>query len=61
MRNGTLYGVRLGKVYATQKNAATKPRTPEPDDPLRRLAIGVLGVVCGDDVAERAINRGSVP
>lgn len=57
MRNGTLYGARLGKAYATQKNAAPKPRTPEPDDPLRRLAIGVLGVACGDDVAERAVNR----
>lgn len=57
MRNGTLYGARLGKAYAIQKHAAPKPRTPEPDDPLRRLAIGVLGVVCGDDVAERAVDR----
>jgi endonuclease III len=57
MKNGTLYARRLKKAYTRVRQSAPPPEVPEPDDPLRRLAIGVLGVTCGDAPAERAVDR----
>jgi len=57
MKNGTLYAGRLKKVYAKLKQSGGPATPDEPDDPVRRLAIGVLGVTCGDEVAERALER----
>ncbi len=57
MKNGTMYAARLKRVYARLRHSVPKPRIPEPDDPLRRLGIAVLGVGCSDEEAERAIDR----
>lgn len=57
MKNGTLYGAKVKKAYAKLRHALPSPRIPEPDNPLRRLAIAILGVRCGDAEAQRAINR----
>jgi len=57
MKNGTAYAVRLKKAYAKQKKSAASDEPVELDDPLRRLAIGILGVVNGDEYAERLVNR----
>jgi len=57
MKNGTLYGSRLKKAYAQLRAAVGKPKLPEPDDPLRRLAIGILGVGWSEPEAERAFDR----
>lgn len=57
MKNGTLYAGRVKKAYARLRHGHLKPEIPESDDPLRRLAIGILGVGCSDAEAQRAINR----
>lgn len=57
MKNGTFYAERLKKAYANAKRAGPRVVVPEPDDPIRRLAIAILGVECGDDVASRALDR----
>lgn len=59
MKNGTLYARRLKKAYAKLRRSMTKLRIPEPDDPLRRLAIAILGVGASDEEARRAIDRAS--
>jgi endonuclease III len=58
MKDGTLYASRLKKAYTKHRQSVPEPVIPESDDPIRRLAIGILGVECGDDVADRAIDRG---
>ena len=57
MKNGTLYAKRLKTVYTKLKQGVSKPEIPEPDEPLLRLAIGILGVGCSDDEARRALDR----
>lgn len=57
MKNGTLYGGRLRKGYAQLRAAVGKVEVPEPDDPLRRLAIGILGVGWNEADTERALDR----
>ena len=56
MKNGTAYAARLTKAFAKQRIACSQTQIPELDDPMRRLAIGVLGVECGDDEASRAVD-----
>lgn len=56
MKNGTAYAARLGRAFTKQRAGFPNPVVPEPDDPLRRLAIGVLGVERGDDEASRALD-----
>ncbi len=56
MKNGTVYAARLGKAFAKHQSSFPSPAVPEPDDPMRRLAIGVLGVERGDEDASRAID-----
>ena len=55
MKDGTYYGAQVRKLYAKLCQAAPPPPVPEPDDPLRRLVIGILGVGCSDAEAERAL------
>ncbi len=57
MKNGTAYAAKLKKVYAKQKQSVGAVEVPEPDDAMNRLAIGVLGVVNGDDFARRLVAR----
>jgi len=57
MKQGTLYAKRLKQVFTKLKRSASPPPSAEPEDPLRRLAIGVLGVRDGDAAAIKAVNR----
>ncbi len=57
MKNGTLYAGRLKRAYSKLRQTETIQDTSEPDDPLRRLAIGILGEGCTDAVANRAVDR----
>ncbi len=57
MKNGTMYATRVARAYAKFRSTVEKPDIPEPDDPIRRLAIAVLGVECGDEQAARAVDR----
>lgn len=55
MKQGTLYAGRIKKAYAKQKKEAPPVDVGETDDPLRRLAVGVLGMHLGDAAGERAL------
>jgi endonuclease-3 len=57
MKNGTAYAARLKKAYAKQKKAVGKIEPVDNDEPMRRLAIGILGIANGDEFAERLVNR----
>jgi len=57
MKNGTMYAAKLQKVYAGLRGTTPVPEPPDPDDPLRRMAIAILGENCSDAEAERAIGR----
>lgn len=57
MKNGTLYAARLKKAYAKFRLSVPKPDIPEPDDPLCRLGIAILGVAAGEEEAKRALDR----
>ncbi len=57
MKEGTLYAVRFKTAYAKLHQVVGEPEIPESDDPIRRLAIAILGVECGDDVAAKAVDQ----
>ncbi|MFQ5591937.1 MAG: hypothetical protein ACE5HE_12295 [Phycisphaerae bacterium] len=57
MKEGTAYAARLKRAYARFRQGVSRPTIPEADDPLRRLAIGIFGVACGDAKAERALDN----
>ena len=57
MKNGTIFAARVGKAYARLRQSVPRPEIPEPDDPLRRLGIAILGVESSDEDAELAIDR----
>jgi hypothetical protein len=57
MKNGTMYAARLKKAYAKIRPTVVKPDTPEPDDPIRRLATAILGVASGDPEGRQAVER----
>jgi endonuclease III len=59
MKQGTMYGRRLKAAYhrwAAGRVGAAAGAT-EPDDPLRRMAIAILGVGSSDEAAARALER----
>ena len=57
MKDGTRYAGRMKKAYAKLRQSVAEPKIPEVDDPIRRLAIAILGMDCGDAEAARAIDR----
>ncbi len=57
MKDGTRYAGRLKKAYAKLRQSVAEPKIPEVDDPIRRLAMAILGMECGDAEAARAIDR----
>lgn len=57
MKNGTMYAARLRKVYTRLRESVPTRNIPEPGDPVRCLAVAILGENCTDDDAERAIER----
>jgi endonuclease III len=57
MKQGTAHAARLKKAYAKVRHAAPTPQIPEPDEPLHRLGIAILGVKYGDVQAQQAIDQ----
>ena len=57
MKEGTIYASRLRKVYGKLRQSLPDLVVPEPDDPVRRLAIAVIGESRSDEDANRAIDR----
>lgn len=57
MKNGTLYAGRVKKAYAKYKLSVPKPGIPDNDEPLRRLAVGILGIDHRIEDVERAVDR----
>jgi len=57
MKNGTVYAGKLKKAYAKLRQTVGSPVAPDPDPPLRRLAVATLGVGSSDQEAERALDR----
>lgn len=57
MKNGTVYAGKLKKAYTKLRQTVGSPGLPDPDAPLRRLAVAILGVGSSDHAAERALDR----
>jgi len=57
MKDGTLFAGKLKRAFSKQRQATPAGDIPEPDDPVRRLAIAILGENCGDDAAANALDR----
>lgn len=57
MKNGTMYASRLKKAIAAAKQAAGKVEPPESVDPIRALAMAILGVRSSPSDAERRVNQ----
>lgn len=57
MKNGTQYAARLKKAYAAQRAAAPKREIPKPDDPVRRLAVAIMGMDCTIEEAEQRVDH----
>lgn len=57
MKDGTLYAGKLKKAFSKQRQASPAGEIPEPDDPVRRLALAILGEDSGEDEAAAAIDR----
>jgi len=57
MKDGTRYAGRVKRAFAKLRQSVAQPKIPEPDDPIRRLAVAILGVSSNESEAERAIDR----
>lgn len=57
MKNGTLYANKIKKAYTQFRASVSDPVIPEPDDPLKRLAISLLGEGVGDEAGAKALDR----
>lgn len=57
MKNGTRYAGRVKKAYARFRQTVDSPEVPEPENPLRQLAIATLSVGSSDSVGRRAVDR----
>ncbi len=57
MKDGTLYAERLKKAYAKLRKGSTAAEYPDLSDPIRCLAVGVLGTDFGEERAERQLNH----
>ncbi len=57
MKDGTLYAGKLKRAYARLRQSLPEPAIPEADDPVRRLALSILGEECGDEEAARAFEK----
>jgi endonuclease III len=57
VKNGTLYAVRLKKFFSKLRQAGPKPEVPDVDDPIRRLAIAMLGIEGGEAEGFRLVDK----
>lgn len=58
MKDGTLYASRLKKAYQKWKHVVPDPSIRDgEEDPIRRLAVAILGTSSNESDAERAVTR----
>lgn len=57
MKQGSIFASRIKKAFAKERGRAVDAEPPEPDEPVRRLCIGVLGARMGEDAARTAVDR----
>lgn len=57
MKNGTVYAQRLKKAFNAHRQSVGKPEIPDSEDPVRRLAIAILGIDCSIDEARAKLDR----
>lgn len=57
MKDGTLFAGQLKKAFNKLRHSAPEPVIPEADDPIRRLALAVLGEDCGEADASATLDR----
>jgi len=57
MKEGTRYAERLRKVYAKLQKSPPDLNVVELRDPVRCLAVGILGTDFGEELGERQLNR----
>ena len=57
MKNGTTYATQVKKAYAKLRHGRPKVEIPEPDDPVRRMAIALLGVSTSDERGTQALDK----
>ncbi|HNQ23480.1 MAG TPA: hypothetical protein PKK06_10340 [Phycisphaerae bacterium] len=57
MKEGTAYGEQLKRAYARLRAEVPAPEIPPGDDPIYRLALGVLGGGCMELAARQAVER----
>lgn len=57
MKQGSIYATRIKKAFTKERSQAADHEVPEPDDPVRRMCIGILGAHMGEDAARAAIDK----
>jgi endonuclease III len=57
MKEGTRYAGIFKKAYTKLKQSIEAPPVPEPDDPVHRLAVAILGLSAGESAAKKALDR----
>ena len=57
MKEGTKYAVRIKEAYAKLHSSVDLPKVPEPDDPLRRLAVSIFARVSNEQTGHGAVER----
>jgi endonuclease III len=56
MKNGTFYAKRVKRFFSKLKQEYENPELPEPSDPVRTLAVGLLSRETSQENAERALD-----
>jgi endonuclease III len=57
MKDGTRYASQVKSVFSKLRQKAGKADTPEPEEPLHRLAVAILAADTTDEQARRAVSR----
>ncbi len=57
MKQGTMYASRVKKAFAELRKSAPEPTVSDADDPVRRLAVAILGVRVGDSKADAYVSK----
>jgi endonuclease III len=57
MKDGTLYAGKLKRAFAKARQAASSMPADEPTDPIRQLALSILGEDCGEEESAKALDR----
>lgn len=57
MNDGTAYAKRVREEFARLRKLHDHPQVGPADDPVRRLAVAVLGEAAGEAAAQKAVDR----